>query len=386
MNRVFVVCAIATAACHGRDAAPSAAPVPAPSTIDASVADPTVTDASNASPRSHDYKAALRRGRQLAHEHDWGGAVASFESAVAAAPGDARALSELGWAALHAGDLDRAVAASTSASTAAGASTRVRAASLYNLGRAKEAKGDRAGAETAYRASLALRSSRTVKRHLRSIGKGSIAIEAPIAAAASPTDADDGGLAGPFAKIEDYCAASSDDDAPSVTCEETSGLGAGVDHQGDVKIVSMRGELDDVTCLIAIHATSNGGWYVWDGIPCATTTAAGTDWAASIALDTPAPGRLLARFAIGVAVRDDHGAHHACEELAVACRLDHPACASAPIAWAARCPDAPTGDIRWDVTADAAFDGDALVVRGVSADRAAPDGLTDIAAVRVPLR
>jgi hypothetical protein len=290
-----------------------------------------------------------------------------------------------------------------------GASVRVRAAALYNLGRVDEARGDKDGAADAYRASLALHASRAVKRHLRAIAKAAAhagsgsAAPLDVAAAAVASDDAGAGIVGPFASIDAYCAAQDavDDDASGDgggrLCAGGSGLAAGVDHATgppEVRVVGVRGEADDVTCLLALHAPgSGGGWYLWDGIPCATTTAAGTDWAAAIALDTPAPGRVVARFAIGVAVRDGARGHHACEELAVACETDgaKPSCTpAAPIAWAASCADAPSGAappaITWDAAATWSLDHDVLAVTPPQSSHAAPGGLAELAAARLPLR
>jgi len=419
MNAVRAVVVIAVAAsCRGGDDR-ATAPMPAAGSASASAA--AAADASDAGAAAvtalsdagdaaaplaanGSYRAALERGRRLVRAKDWRGGIAAFDAALAAHPGDARALSELGWAAFRAGDLDRAAQASRDASAAAGASARVRASALYNLGRVDEARGDKDGAAAAYRDSLALHASRAVKRHLRAIAKAGAHAGAGSAAVADGAAADDASstMAGPFASIDAYCdaqvAADDDasDDAGGRLCAGGSGLAAGVDHAAgppEVTIVGVRGEVDDVTCLLALHAPgSNGGWYLWDGIPCATTTAAGTDWAAAIAIDTPAPGRVIARFAIGVAVRDGARGHHACEELAVACVTDgaKPSCtAAAPIAWAQSCPDSPSGAapaITWDASASWSIDHDALVVTPPTPARAAPAGLADLAAAHLPLR
>jgi hypothetical protein len=103
-----------------------------------------------------EYRKHLRAGRKLGDAKRWGEAVVELEAALEAIPLDGRALSELGWAAFAAGDYDRARAATTAAVRVAG-DFRVKAASLYNLGRIAEAKGDRAGAVRAYAASLGLR-------------------------------------------------------------------------------------------------------------------------------------------------------------------------------------------------------------------------------------
>jgi hypothetical protein len=424
MNAVRLAVVIAVAAsCHGGD---DRASVPAVAEASGGAASPSASGSAGAGSAAAvdggltldaapaggaSYRAALERGRRRVRAKDWRGGVAAFDEALAARPGDARALSELGWAAFRAGDLERAAQASHDASTAAGASVRVRAAALYNLGRVDEARGDKDGAAEAYRASLQLHGSRAVKRHLRAIvkagahaGSGSSAApdtDGADVAAASGSDDAGAGMVGPFATIDAYCdaqvAASDDDasdDASGRLCAGGSGLAAGVDHASgppEVKVVGVRGELDDVTCLLALHA--HDGWYLWDGIPCATSTAAGTDWAAAIALDTPAPGRLVARFAIGVAVRDSARGHHACQEVAVACVVDgaRPSCsAAAPIAWAKTCSDAPTGatppSITWDSTASWSLDHDVLAITPPSPARAAPGGLADLAAAHLPLR
>jgi hypothetical protein len=50
------------------------------------------------------YRSQLAAGRKLAPAHKWGEAMAAFEKALDALPGDARALSELGWAAFQVGE------------------------------------------------------------------------------------------------------------------------------------------------------------------------------------------------------------------------------------------------------------------------------------------
>jgi hypothetical protein len=112
--------------------------------------------------------ADLGPGRKLCEQKRWGEAVSAFEAASRAAPDDARVLSELGWAAFQAGDhrkarevLGRAVARTTD--------RRVKAASLYSLGRVEEAAGRRDLAARRYRASLRLRVDHSVEGRLYSL-------------------------------------------------------------------------------------------------------------------------------------------------------------------------------------------------------------------------
>ena len=121
----------------------------------------------------------------------------AFEEAVAIAPDDARAESELGWAALNAGDLAKARRATDAALAAVDAERpdgrgckrppcatsdpTLKAQSLYNSGRIAEASGDLRAAERAYRASLALRPNDVVERRLAELGQGpSASLEPPL--------------------------------------------------------------------------------------------------------------------------------------------------------------------------------------------------------------
>ena len=78
-------------------------------------------------------------------------------------------LAEVGWAALNAGDLDRAAAANKRALAHVKA-TNLRAQILYNAGRVAEAKKDDDAAKKAYSESLALRDNAEVKRRLEALG------------------------------------------------------------------------------------------------------------------------------------------------------------------------------------------------------------------------
>ena len=78
-------------------------------------------------------------------------------------------LTEEGWAALHAGDLDAAERASKGA-LAIATDARTRGQILYNLGRVAEARGTTADAAHLYEQSLVLRPSKAVEDRLKSVG------------------------------------------------------------------------------------------------------------------------------------------------------------------------------------------------------------------------
>ncbi len=116
-----------------------------------------------------DFRGRMKQGRDLEKQGKHAEAMAEFEAALKLVPNNPRALSELGWAAFKANHLTRSIEASR---TAVNGETdpRVAAASLYNLGRALEAKGDRAGALAAYEESLDRRPSQTVLDRFQTLG------------------------------------------------------------------------------------------------------------------------------------------------------------------------------------------------------------------------
>ncbi len=145
------------------DAAPprDAAPAPAPPAARL----PPPTKAARRAYRQH-----LAAGRKHAAARAWGEAVTEFEAALAALPHDGRALSELAWAAFNAGDHDKARKAGRESVLAAN-DPKVKASSLYNLGRVEEATAHKEQAAKLYRDSLALRPNKTVAEHLAGLGK-----------------------------------------------------------------------------------------------------------------------------------------------------------------------------------------------------------------------
>jgi tetratricopeptide (TPR) repeat protein len=112
---------------------------------------------------------ALAEGRKLANEGRWQEAVEALEVAAAGEPPNPYALSELGWAALHAGDLDRSLSASERG-LALTEEPKARATLLYNRGRVQEDRGLKEEARASYEQSLELRPNDAVKKRLEGLG------------------------------------------------------------------------------------------------------------------------------------------------------------------------------------------------------------------------
>jgi len=142
------------------------------------------------------YRAALKRGQSAYSNNDYQAAIAAFNEALAAIPGDARALSELGLAAYRKQDF-AAAEASLRRSIAAAGDHDVKGASLYNLGRVLEDRGDKPGAIDAYRQSLGERPNATVRERLAGLDAAAAAALDPLAPRV---------LLGPFADLTQFCA------------------------------------------------------------------------------------------------------------------------------------------------------------------------------------
>jgi hypothetical protein len=160
-----------------------AAPSPVASLIDTQCAN------TPEAPADHSYKQALARGRKAVKAHHFDDAVDAFAAALEAC--DARALSELSWAAFQAGRTDRAKKAARLANGAT-ADRNLRASALYNLGRIHQRDRELETARLAYRESLALRDNDIVKRRLTSLNPA----ENPL----TPEP-----LIGPLSSIDAYC-------------------------------------------------------------------------------------------------------------------------------------------------------------------------------------
>jgi tetratricopeptide (TPR) repeat protein len=152
------------------------------------------------------YKEALNRGRGLQKKKDWAGAIAAFEQALAAIPNDATAYSEISQCGFLKKDYKLSEEAARK-SVAFATSPKVRAASLYNLGRVQEERGEKAAAIESYSQSLLDRPNKTVRERLLKLDPKAAAATDPVAP--KPMD-------GPVANLEKWCKANPDRSA----CEE----------------------------------------------------------------------------------------------------------------------------------------------------------------------
>lgn len=142
------------------------------------------------------YLAALDEGRRLHRAGDYDGAMAALERALDVAPGDPRALSEQGWAALHAERLPEADTALRRAETAAADDDTLLASILYNRGRVAEAQGRDDEAVQLYQRSLSLRPHPATYRHLVGLPGGTRYVFGPAVRR----------LQGPYERIAELCA------------------------------------------------------------------------------------------------------------------------------------------------------------------------------------
>src|SRR4051812_44219542 len=104
MRKLLIVALVACGACRSKDAdrapAGSAAPVDKPAVTQPAkpARKPPTKD------QLAEFKNRMKQGWALQKDKKWGEAVAQFESALEILPGDQRALAELGWSAMNAGD------------------------------------------------------------------------------------------------------------------------------------------------------------------------------------------------------------------------------------------------------------------------------------------
>lgn len=177
------------------------------------------------------YLKHLRAGRAFAKATKWGEATRSFEAALAAMPMDARALSELGWAAFQTGDYAKAKTANES-SVKLAIDANVKAASLYNLGRVAEAGKDIATATAHYQASLQLRQNKTVAERLKKLGA------APKAAELSATPSK---CLAAMPRLDDVCNCLIADEEPNFEGEKIECVAtANPDHANNVSILEVK--------------------------------------------------------------------------------------------------------------------------------------------------
>jgi len=116
-----------------------------------------------------DYRKHMKAGWTLQKQEKWADAVPEFEAALKAVDVDPRALTELGWSAMNAGDYKKARRADDQAVRLA-IEPKVKAAALYNLGLVEAKTGNADDARQSFTASLALRPNKTVEAELAKLG------------------------------------------------------------------------------------------------------------------------------------------------------------------------------------------------------------------------
>jgi tetratricopeptide (TPR) repeat protein len=158
------------------------------------------------------YERALAEGRRLHRAREYAAAVKAFEGALAAAPDDARAQSELGWAAFFAGDLGRAEQA-TRRALAGTDDAELRGSALYNLGRILEARGAADEAIDAYARSMEARPNAIVAERRTKLGEAA----ALVAATTEPRP-----LSGPHTDLAAWCSERERASAEGFLCDPTS--------------------------------------------------------------------------------------------------------------------------------------------------------------------
>jgi hypothetical protein len=132
-------------------------------------------------------KKRMKAGWALQKANKWAEAIPEFEAALAAVADEQRALAELGWSAMHAGDFAKARKMTEQAIRVA-ADKNVKASVLFNLGQIQEKTSDRDGALKSYVASLKLRPNAIVEKALAALG-AKPDVEPPFCAAgAKPCD------------------------------------------------------------------------------------------------------------------------------------------------------------------------------------------------------
>src|SRR3569623_1328663 len=167
--RTWLGVVIAVAACKGNAAEkqPPVVAAPAGSAVGSAVVVPAKPSLSKA--QLADYKKHMTAGWALQKESKWADAVPEFEAALAAGDVDPRALTELGWTAMNAGDYKIARRADDQAVRLA-VDPRVKAAALFNLGTVEAKTGNVDDARDSFTPSLALRPNKTVAAALAALG------------------------------------------------------------------------------------------------------------------------------------------------------------------------------------------------------------------------
>jgi hypothetical protein len=123
-----------------------------------------------------EYRKHMKAGWAAQKAKKWADATTEFEAASKILDGDQRALSELGWSAMNAGDFKKARAADDEAVRVA-IDPKVKAASLYNLGMVFSRTNDLPHAAEAFKQSLALRPNKIVQAELAKLSSRGFDVE-----------------------------------------------------------------------------------------------------------------------------------------------------------------------------------------------------------------
>jgi Flp pilus assembly protein TadD len=232
------------AACSAQQ--PSA-PIAADPTPEPAVATTTEPIASPPGRDEAAYRAALVEGRRLHHKKEYAAAVKAFDQALVAAPDDARALFELGWSAMFAGDLARAESV-TRRVLAESHDADIRGGAFYNLGRILERRGLVADALASYHQSLVERRNATVTERLEKLQAAAAHVEDSLRA--QP-------LAGPYPTLAAYCSAHVPAETSRFVCDAASDeLG---EYEGPPAIVTPSAPYEEVRIFVTASPLFDSG-------------------------------------------------------------------------------------------------------------------------------
>lgn len=146
-------------------------PTPADATVPSSGAKFSIVPKTDLYAHRTDYKKQLRSAQNLSKQKKWSEATAAFQQMNAQFPNSAAVLGELTWAAYNDQKFDL-VATYGAAAVALNESDLTAAATLYNMGRAEQDRGNIAQAVTHYLRSYQLRENKQVKEKLLALDPG----------------------------------------------------------------------------------------------------------------------------------------------------------------------------------------------------------------------
>lgn len=218
---------------QGASASAAPAPTTAPTGSAPAGAEPRAAPPAESALSQEDrkrFEKSLSEGRALHEKKDYAGALKAFQAALAIAPDDPRALSELGWAAFFLKDLDLAEA-STRKSLERAAEPYLKASGYYNLGRIQEERGRPDEAIASYRRSLEHRLNATVKARLAKLDAAAAAAYEILGIAP---------LKGPFVSLEAYCEQAVKRARPRPLRCDPSGVNLGDAYKGPSRVPGAR--------------------------------------------------------------------------------------------------------------------------------------------------